>query len=226
MSGYAARENKGLIRDYVYETLKKEIMELRLEPGRSLSEKEAIEMLQVSRSPIREAFVRLAQEDLIETIPQKGSFVSLIDLERVEESRFARVTLEAAIIRQACAGLNAEHILHLQNNLSMQALCMKEKNNERIFHLDEAFHRSILEGCGKGRTWVLLQQMNVHYNRVRFLRLADNADWNTILSQHKEMVDAIDERDPDRAERVLRRHLNQVVIEKEDLKQRYPTYFK
>ncbi|UUZ94098.1 GntR family transcriptional regulator [Paenibacillus sp. P25] len=106
-----SRDAKGLIRDYVHETLRKNIMELKLEPGRFISEKEVIEMLQVSRTPIREAFVKLSQEELIETIPQKGSFISLIDLKLVEESRFVRETLERAVVRQACGMLKAEQML-------------------------------------------------------------------------------------------------------------------
>ena len=220
------RENKGLIRDYAYDTLKKAIMELKMAPGRFISEKEIIDMLQVSRSPIREAFVKLAQEGLIETIPQKGSFIALINLQQAEESRFVRETLEAAIVRQACELLSAEQALQLQNLIALQELCVEEKNYERIFELDEEFHKTIMVGCGKARTWELLQQLSTHYNRIRFLRLSDNHDWNLIISQHKEIVQAIRDKNPDLAERVIREHLNRVVLEREELKGKYPTYFK
>lgn len=219
-------DNKGLIRDHVHETLKKDIMELKLEPGRFISEKEIIEMLQVSRSPIREALVKLSQENLIETIPQKGSFISHIDLDHAEESRFVRETLEAAIIRQACEQLSAEQVLQLQNLISLQELSVKEKNFERMFYLDEDFHKSIAIGCGKIRTWVLIQQSSTHYNRIRFLRLTSKDDWDIIISQHQEIVDSIRENNPDKAEKVMRGHLNRMVIEKDEIKVKHPTYFK
>jgi DNA-binding GntR family transcriptional regulator len=220
-----AQDSKGLIRDHVYARLKKDIMELKLEPGRLISEKEAIEMLQVSRSPIREAFVRLAQEGLIETVPQKGSFISLIDLRHVEESRFVRETLEAAVVREACERLGPEQLLHLQNLLGLQELAASEGNFTRLFGLDEAFHHSIVTGSGKSRTWSLMQQFSTHYHRIRLLRLASNTDWQTIISQHHDIVRAIREKDPDTAETVMRRHLNRVVVEKEELMQKYPGYF-
>jgi DNA-binding GntR family transcriptional regulator len=95
-----------------------------------------------------------------------------------------------------------------------------------LFELDEEFHKSIISGCGKARTWSLMQQFGMHYNRIRFLRLASNTDWQTIISQHHEIVRAIREKDPDTAESVMRRHLNRVVVEKEELMQKYPGYFK
>ncbi|PZE20011.1 GntR family transcriptional regulator [Paenibacillus xerothermodurans] len=222
----AMKDKRGLVRDYVYETLKKNIMELRLEPGRFISEKELVEMLSVSRTPIREALVRLTQEELIETTPHKGSIISLIDLEHAEESRFLRATLESAIVREACAKLSREQILNLQNLIALQELCESEGNYERLFELDEQFHQTIIVGCGRTRTWGLIQQVTTHYNRIRFLRLASNHDWRVILAQHRGIVQAIQENDPAAAEQVLRDHLDRVIIEKEELRQKYPRYFK
>ncbi|MGG1518657.1 GntR family transcriptional regulator [Paenibacillus oryzisoli] len=222
----AATEVKGLIRDNVHDTLKRNIMELRLEPGRLISEKEIIEMLQVSRTPIREALVKLAQEELIETIPQKGSFISLIDLQLVEESRFIRETLETAVVRQACELLNAEQAMQLQNLINLQELCAAERNYARLFELDEEFHRTIIVGCSKIRTWGLLQQLGTHYNRIRYLRLAVNYDWDVILSEHRSIARAIRERNPDMAEEAMREHLSRVRFEKEELMAKYPTYFR
>ncbi|MCU6795057.1 MULTISPECIES: GntR family transcriptional regulator [Paenibacillus] len=220
------KDKKGLIRDHVYENLKKNIMELKLEPGRLISEKELVEMLQVSRTPIREALVKLSQDELIETTPQKGSVISLIDMQHAEEARFLRETMESAIVREACVKLSSEQVLHLQNLIALQELCESEENYERLFELDEEFHRSIIVGCGRTRTWGLIQQVTTHYNRIRFLRLATNHDWKIILSQHHGIVRAIKEKNPDAAEQVLRDHLELVVIEKEELKHKYPGYFK
>ena len=218
--------NKGLIRDYVHDTLKKNIMELKLEPGRLISEKEVADMLHVSRTPIREAFVKLSQEDLIETVPQKGSFISLINMQHVEESRFVRDTLETAIIRLACRLLSNEQVLQLQNLVSLQELCAEERNYERIFELDEEFHKTIILGCGKVQTWGILQRMNTHYGRLRFLRLASNYNWDIILSEHNKIVAAIRGKDPAQAERTMHEHLGQVLEETVGLKQKYPEYFK
>ncbi|WP_054028537.1 GntR family transcriptional regulator [Bacillus sp. FJAT-28004] len=221
-----SRDAKGSIRDFVYDKLKADILDLKLEPGRFISEKDIIEMLKVSRTPIREAFVKLSQEGLIETIPQRGSFISHIDLDMVEESRFVRETMESTIVRLACEQLKAEQVLQLQNLIALQELCIEEKNYKRLFELDDEFHKTIIIGCGKLRTWKLLQELSAHYQRVRMLRLAANDDWHIILSQHRAIVTAIKEKDPDAAEKVMHEHLNRFQLEKDELKEKYPAYFK
>lgn len=221
-----AKQIKGSIRDLVYETLKHNIMHLLLEPGRYISEKDVMEMMNVSRTPIREALVRLAQEDLIETIPQKGSLISLIDLDHVEEARFVREQVETAIVREACQQFNAEQILNLQNMIALQQLAIQENDPVRLFEYDEQFHQQLYAGCNKRRTWATLQQMSSHLHRIRLLRLSANSDYAIIVDQHQRIVNAIRDRKPDEAEKVLKEHLNRLKLEKIELQRQYPTYFK
>ncbi|MBO8162107.1 MAG: GntR family transcriptional regulator [Brevibacillus sp.] len=214
------------IRDHIYQELKKNIISLKLEPGLSISEKEISAMLNVSRTPVREAFVKLAQEELLEIYPQKGTFVSLIDLDHVEEARFIREHLERATVRVACEKISADSLLELETNLVMQQLCVNDKNYTKLFELDEEFHSTLAKGCGKERVWSVIQQTNLHLNRIRMLRLASNYNWDTILSQHREILNAIKERDPDKAEQVMKEHLTMVIAEQDELKKSYPNYFK
>ena len=81
-------------RDQVYYWLKEDIMKFRLIPGTHISEKEISGKYEVSRTPVREAFLQLAKEGLLEIYPQKGTRVSLIDLDLVEEARFMRENLD------------------------------------------------------------------------------------------------------------------------------------
>lgn len=182
-------------------------------------------MLGVSRSPLREALVRLAHEDLIETIPQKGSFVSRIERRHVEEARFVREALETAIVREACRLSVRELPLALKSLIALQELAASERNLSRFLDIDDEFHRTIVHACGKQRTWRLLQQMNTHYYRLRRLRLADDPDWTIILAQHRGIADAVEAGDADRAERLMREHLGRMLIEIETLRQKYPDFF-
>lgn len=217
--------SRGSIREYVYQTLKKNILQLRLEPGRIISEKEIAELLQVSRTPVRESFVQLSQEELIDIYPQKGTFISLINLEHVEEARFVREQLERAVVRLACDMLIEEDIFQLETNLKMQELSKAKKNDAKMLALDEEFHNTIFRGCGKSRTWNMIQLLNTHFYRMRSLRLAAIYDWKKIITQHEAILHAIKEKDPDQAEKVMMNHLRLVAIEKEELKELYPNYF-
>ncbi len=213
-------------RDRVYEVLRENIISLQLEPGRSISEKEISEMLKVSRTPVREAFVKLTQEKLLEIYPQKGTFVSLIDLHHVEEARFIREHLERAAVRVACETFSKEYIIQLESNLHMQKISVEEKNYAKLFELDENFHHTIAIGSEKELIWTVIQHMTTHLNRIRMLSLAANYNWDLILLQHERIIEAIKKQEPDEAEKAMEEHLKKLTFEQEELKKEYEKYFK
>ncbi|MGF9710571.1 GntR family transcriptional regulator [Paenibacillus naphthalenovorans] len=213
-------------RDHVYQLLRENILNMQLEPGTNISENEISEKFTVSRTPIREAFLRLAQEGLLEIYPQKGTVVSLIDLERVEEARFMREQVEKAVILLACDHFPKEYLFELEKNLRMQELCTQEHDYTKLFELDEQFHQTIFEGCNKKRSWQTIQSMKMDLDRIRMLRLATDYNWTDILMQHQEIVQVIKERQSDRAETIIRQHLNLVTHDRDALKMKYPAFFK
>lgn len=215
----------GSTRDYAYQTIKEQIINLELKPGTKISEKEIAEKLQVSRTPVREAFQKLAQEELIGIYPQSGTVVSKIDLGHVEEARFVRENIERAIVRTACSDFGDEQLFGLETNIAMQELCLGKGTHQRLFDLDEEFHKRLYEGCNKIRVWKMIHQMNSHFDRLRVLRLVSNTDWNNVVSQHREIFQSIVERDMDKAEELMANHLKLVNFEKDELKVRYPDYF-
>lgn len=213
-------------REYVYETLKKSIILLSLKPGQSITEQEIAEKLSVSRTPVREAFIRLAQEGLLETYPQRGTVVSLIDLERVDEARFMRRTLEKAILRLACESFPQELVFELRSNLALQEACLEERNFLRLFELDEEFHRLIYRGCRKERIWDLIVQINADFRRIRVLKLSLGIGVGEVVQQHREIAGAIFDHDATRVEELVEVHLRQNDPDFERLRKEYPEYFK
>ncbi|MBP2660878.1 MAG: transcriptional regulator, GntR family with sensor domain containing protein [Firmicutes bacterium] len=213
-------------REYVYRFLKFNIMELKLIPGSALSEKDIAQLLNVSRTPVREAFIQLSQEYLLDILPQKGTYVSLIDIENVEESKFLRETVEKAVMAMACVDFPSDKLFELQSNIALQELCFKEKNYLRFYELDEEMHKIIFVGCKKARIWSMIQQMNTHYNRVRILNIAGGYDVLPVLKQHKEILLAIKEKDGELGMKTIHLHLNKVKFDIEDLRRDYKEYFK
>ncbi|MGC7870661.1 GntR family transcriptional regulator [Desulfosporosinus sp. SYSU MS00001] len=212
-------------REYVYRCLKENIMNLRLPPGSALSEKDISILLNVSRTPVREAFIQLESEYLLDILPQKGTRVSLLDVENVEESFFLRETIEKEVINLAVKEFPADKLFELQSNITLQELCVEEENYLKFFELDEALHRCIFEGCRKGRIWSLIQQMSTHYNRVRMLNVAGKHDWPELLSQHEDLVRAIREKNLSLAAKTIQKHLNKIRIDIEDLLIEFRHYF-
>ena len=218
-------EIKGSTRDFVYVTLKKEIIELKLKPNFKISEQEIADKLNVSRTPVREAFLKLSQENLLRILPQKGTFISEINLDLVEEGRFIRENIESAIVREACNTFGNDQLFQLETNITMQTLSLKNDSYHRLLELDDQFHQILFEGCNKSRTWKMIREMNSHFDRLRMLRVSSNTDWKLIVSQHEEIFHCISIQDADRAEKLIIEHLNLVNFEKEKLKRNYPTYF-
>ncbi|KAA8745150.1 MULTISPECIES: GntR family transcriptional regulator [Paenibacillus] len=216
---------RGSTRAYSYNLLKERILHLELKPGTKISEKEIADELQVSRTPVREAFMKLAEEELLDIIPQSGTIVSHINLEHVEEGRFMREKMEKEIVTLACVSFPEEFRFRLETNIAMQEVCIGKNNFYRLFELDEEFHQILFQGTGKLRTWKMLQQLNIPFNRLRLLRLAEDSNLEVIISQHKEIYRLITERQTDQAVHVMEAHLRLVVIEQESIKAKYPHYF-
>ena len=104
-------------------------------------------MLNISRTPIREAILRLAQEKLVDIFPQRGTYVSLIDLTHVAESRFIRKTLEREVGRQACVSFPDDEFFKLQTCLTLQELCIRENRWAEFFSHDRKMHGRFLRAA-------------------------------------------------------------------------------
>lgn len=218
-------------KEFAYEEIKNEILKLKLIPGTKISEKPISERLNVSRTPIREAFLKLAQEELLNIIPQSGTFVSLINLNLAEEARFVREVMETRIVGLCCEGIPEDSLFRLEVNLKMQEkLVSNDIGKEQIekFHdLDESFHKELFIACGKERTWKMIQDMAGHLNRFRLLRLIDSKDldWSILLNHHQVIYQAIFEKNKEKAEELMEIHMRLMLSEKEILLQEFPEYF-
>lgn len=210
----------------IYFVLREEIINLYIEPGTSISEKELSEKYNVSRTPVREALVRLAQEGLVQIYPQKGTVVSLIDLSAVEEERFLREHLERAVVREACNEFSKENILALEMNLKLQKIHIENNDSKKLFEADEEFHKIIFKGCNKKRIWNSINNGSTEFQRIRVLRLTVNSSLDNIYLQHEEIFNAIRNKNPEMAEEFMRKHLNMVSFDKKQVKENYPKYFK
>jgi DNA-binding GntR family transcriptional regulator len=202
------------ISQWVYRVLRKSIITVHLTPGLSLTESAIAEMLHTSRTPVRESFIKLAEDGLIEVLPQKGSCVSLIDIDQAEEARFARRVLEKAVIKEACRFFREDCLFELKANLEMQRLCKRERNYEKMLDLDDGFHRLIYRGCNKERVWTHQKKMNYNYDRLRAIRLSARLSWDTIIEEHRRIADLIRNKDESLVDEAVDMHLTRSLFNK------------
>ena len=130
----------------MYETLRRKVLTLELPPGAALSENELAAALGVSRTPVRESLILLAEEGLVQVFPQVGSFVSRVDPDRVADAQFLREAVELAALDDMPAELDPDVVAELRENLDRQQA--PGIDLEEFFALDEAFHHGLLRLSG------------------------------------------------------------------------------
>lgn len=180
-----------------------------LEPGRRVSEAEFAGEFSVSRQPVREAFIRLSNEGLLEIRPQRGTYIPKISLKLVREARFVREAIEADVVKLAAQVFDTKQVADLRAQLEQQARC-GDAEIEAFISLDDKFHRTLADGVGQGHAWNVVEGLKLQLDRVRYLSLRQFPT-DILLEQHNAIVTAIAERNPIEAENRMREHLNNVV---------------
>lgn len=221
------KKSKENTRQYIYRVLRDNIMNLNLKPGESIGEIELSKELNVSRTPLREAIVRLVEEKLIEVFPQKGSFVSKIDLNMVEEAIFVRETCEVRILQIACDSLdNEELIKKLEKNIEYQKIVLNfDEDLYEFFSLDNEFHYILFEHFNKKNSWKAIKRLSTHYDRLRLLDALEKINIEITLDQHKDIVEVIKQKKVSRVNMLMDEHLLNYKDVIKKYKEKYPDYF-
>lgn len=217
------KKEKENSKDYAYRVLKDNIMTLNLKPGELLSEAELSERLGISRTPIREVLMRLKNEHLIEVKPQTGTYISLIDINMVDQGLFMRYTLEKEVLKEACNGVSDEIIIELEKNLFTQKLIANKSDSAIEFHkLDQEFHELLFRATNKGEIWNCVLNMSTHYNRMRLLIELKNEKKKNI-KDHEKYLELIKNKTTEGLDGIIKSHIKESahdwmkIIEENDL---------
>jgi DNA-binding GntR family transcriptional regulator len=190
--------------------LRRDIIQLVLRPGQRLSENEIALRFGTSRAPVREAFIRLAEEGLIEVRPQRGSFVTRISIAAMQRARFVREAIELSVVRRAAeAGLSARTIEAVEQTIVDQEAANDDA--DRFTAADDGFHRALVEAIGIHQLWAVLEREKVQFDRVRFLSIGAATPVNVLVRQHRAILEAIRRQDPAAAEAAMRDHMAEVL---------------
>jgi len=209
----------------IYRDLRDAIVSLRRAPGEPVVEKQIAEAYGVSRTPVREAVLKLADEGLIEIFPQSGTFVARIPLSTLPEAIAIRRALEEATVRYAAERATRSQIANLRANLELQHEREAAGDREGFHDADEAFHALLAETAGYPGFWTVTQQVKVQVDRYRHLTLPVAGRIGKAIAEHEAIVEAIAAHDPDRAARALTGHLDDLQLAIGDAQRANPLYF-
>ena len=211
--------------DAVYDQLHAGISRMTLVPGTPLQEKVLTERFGVSRTPVREALIRLAEEGLVDIFPQSGTFVSRVPVDSIPEAVVIRQALEDAAIKRTAKIAGPADLARIDAILAQQRRLAELDDFDTFHEADEAFHEAVARIAGYPTMSRLLRQVKVQINRARRLTLPVEGRMRHVVGEHDVIRDAIARHDIPAARAAMKSHLSVVIPDVDRLQLQYPDYF-
>ncbi len=209
----------------ILKDIRADILSMILVPGTPLSEKTLTERYRISRTPVREALIRLAEEGLVDIFPQSGTFVGRIPVDALPEAVVVRQALEGATIGLAIDRATDDDFARLEVLIARQQ-AMANLNDQNGFHgEDEAFHEELTIIAGHPGLWRVIHAAKTQIDRCRRLTLPKAGRMIQVVREHTEVLTALKSRDKQAAETAMRLHLSTVLPDADAIRKQYPDYF-
>jgi len=204
--GEKCYKNRG---DYVFDTLKQEILDLELKPGQSISENEICARFDVSRTPVREALRRLQEQGFVNTVPYSGTYVTLLNLTDIRQMIYMRVAVELMVMRDFMKIATPLLFEEVRHQIRCQELLIQESGfePEQFYHMDAQMHSVWFHATDKDKLWEFIQAQQLHYTRFRMLDFVTETDFTRIIREHKELLELLEKKDEKALEQALKEHL-------------------
>ncbi|SDB67581.1 GntR family transcriptional regulator [Pseudomonas sp. NFACC13-1] len=194
----------------VYALLRSAIISLRLEPGEVLNEKDICQQLEISRTPLREAMLRLASEKLVLIRPNARTHVAPIRLVDVLEGQLIRETAELRCVRLAARFFEPKLEGSFDTLFLRKQNALVRKESEEFYSLDEAFHRLICECSGFSNLWHVFDGSKGQLDRIRRLAFPMQDHFAEVIDEHRTIYEAVRNRDEVQAERMMLEHMDSI----------------
>jgi GntR family transcriptional regulator, rspAB operon transcriptional repressor len=209
----------------LYRDLRERIVSVALVPGEAVSESRIAEDYGVSRTPVREAFRKLAEDGFLDVVPQVGTFVARIDLTVVRDNHFVRETLECRIVELAAQRIDAAGRTLLRDNIARQRRALAAGDRAGFFAADEAMHEAMAAIAGHASVWQVIHSAKAQLDRVRRLSLANTGRSRLRMAEHRAVAEHVIAGDGAAAAGSMREHLRSVFDAIDTIAERHADYF-
>lgn len=196
--------------DVLHDALRQMIVTSELHPGAPLNDRELSERFGVSRTPIREAILRLAEDGLVTVAPQHGTFVADISHRAVRVGHFIRENLELPVIARL-AGMEDAELGPARATILEQKLAEARNDHGAFILADDKFHSALFDAAGLPEVWAAVHRTKAHLDRIRFQSRVLREGVSAPISEHENILDAIAARDQDRAVALARQHIGRTL---------------
>ena len=225
MLGLADNLQRRTATDIVFDELYEDIASLKLLPGAKLSETEIAQRFGVSRQPIRDAFNRLENLDLLLIRPQRATEVRGFSMQRIAHARFVRLAVELEVLHCASSKWNTSCADELDRNLEKQSQAVANKQSEQFHKLDYQFHKMICELGGCPMAFNTIEECKKKVDRLCVLSLGREEEFAVLLDDHRKIAVALKRGSAEDATAVARLHLARLDDTIADIHLNHADYF-
>lgn len=211
--------------DNIYSELGSSIIEMRIQPGVIVTINDLAEEMNVSRSPVRDALIRLEQQGLITTLPQKGIMISRINLEKAQKEQYVRYSVEINVLKEFIDRCTRRNISDLKGLIEQQESAVAKQDIRDFLALDDEFHRYFFAACEKEYCADLIWGFASNYQRLRQLICVDEIHQRNVLEDHREMLETFKKRDKEMLIQRASCHLLDIDDNALKLGEQYPDLF-
>jgi transcriptional regulator, GntR family len=195
------------LRDVIFETLRKAIINGEIKPGERLMEVAIAEQMGVSRTPVREAIRRLEAEGLVTMVPRKGTHVSELSAKDIIDVLEVRGALDKLATSLAAKRMKPQQLRALESIHKQFVSCVEKENIEGAVKKDIEFHDAIYAASGNSRLIGVLSTLKEHIYRFRVIYLRDMNIAEYVEQEHEEILNALREGNDKLAGELSEKHI-------------------
>ncbi|WP_027330027.1 GntR family transcriptional regulator [Marinimicrobium agarilyticum] len=209
----------------IYGFIRDAIVSMQLQPGQLISETALANKFGVSRTPVREALIKLSNLGFTEVRPQRGTYVSRFSLDKILEARFIREALEVSVVSALAEKPSASLVLEAEEVVAKQKMAAEADDALLFQALDDEFHQLLVGSTGYLRVAAMIDQEKAHMDRVRNLSLHMTGQYTRVLTQHRAIIQAIKSGSVSDAVAAMSTHLREIYKVLDTLPSDHPEYF-
>ena len=219
------KKYKEKTKDYVIRNMIYNIVFLNLEPGEKISENQISEILDLSRTPVREAFTKLKTSMLIDVKPQIGTFISYLNINMCKELLFLRSSLEEKAVIEVCKKDKLENLEGFKKIIKAEKILHEYNDIEELIYLDNKFHKLIFDELDFKKIPSIIDDNTSYLIRMRILRLKANIREANYIEEHEKILELMINKDHMSASKMIEKHINELTEDMLILNEKYPDYF-
>lgn len=196
--------------DDIFDKIYADITTLRLKPGTKVSEVEIARQFDVSRQPVREAFIRLSNMGLLLVRPQRATIVKKISLKDIADSRFVRKAIEVEVVSVASGKFDKSHEAAFDENLALQREAVENNDFQSFKELDSQFHKLLCLVADSELAYRTISESKLQVDRLCAFALSRRTEFKDVYQDHIKMYDFLKQGDADGLVALMRLHLSRL----------------